>query len=117
MADDRDRDVWEDYRRNSARDDLSRGVGQGFGFGVGCVVAVLGVFAVGSLVLILIFAIGFGGGPSLGSLREECAVGDMASCDRLFFEAPFFSDDERFGDTCGDRTAPFQTRLCTQIFP
>ncbi len=117
MADDRDRDVWDEYRRHSASNDLSRGVGQGFGFGIGCVVAVIGIFGVGTLIFVLIFAIGFGGGPSFDTLRAECAAGDMESCDRLFLDSPIFSDDERFGATCGDRTEAGQLVSCTVLFP
>ena len=114
---DPDRDVWDEYRRRDARDDLSRGVGQGVGFGIGCVVAVIGLFAVGSLLLILVFAIGFGGGSSLGSLQDDCANGDMPACDRLFLESPIFSAEERFGASCGERVPLGQLVPCAQLFP
>lgn len=37
------------------------------------------------------------------SMRQECADGDMFSCDALYAYSPLGSDDEQFGWTCGDR--------------
>ncbi len=39
----------------------------------------------------------------LDALWDGCAGGDGQACDDLFFDSPFGSDYERFGDTCGDR--------------
>jgi hypothetical protein len=33
---------------------------------------------------------------------ELCADGDMVACDDLYFNAPFGSDEEAFGKSCGD---------------
>lgn len=33
---------------------------------------------------------------------ELCAGGDMVACDDLYFNAPFGSDEEAFGKSCGD---------------
>lgn len=33
---------------------------------------------------------------------ELCASGDMVACDDLYFNAPFGSDEEAFGKSCGD---------------
>lgn len=45
-------------------------------------------------------------GKELSTLREECAAGDMMACDQLYFEAPVGSEDEAFGNTCGERQLP-----------
>lgn len=45
-------------------------------------------------------------GKELSTLREECAAGDMMACDQLYFEAPLGSEDEAFGNTCGERQLP-----------
>ena len=39
----------------------------------------------------------------LDALWDRCAGGDGEACDDLYFESPFGSEYERFGDTCGDR--------------
>lgn len=44
------------------------------------------------------------GSAALGPHREACADGDMQACDTLYLESAFGSEDQRFGDTCGDRT-------------
>lgn len=41
------------------------------------------------------------GDVDLGALREGCEQGDLEACDDLWFQAPFGSDDETFGSTCG----------------
>ncbi|MDO5495565.1 MAG: hypothetical protein Q4G64_07625 [bacterium] len=41
----------------------------------------------------------------LDALWEDCAGGDMAACDLLYWESPINSHWEEFGDTCGG-TAP-----------
>ncbi|MEV7971690.1 DUF4190 domain-containing protein [Cellulomonas sp. NPDC089187] len=37
-------------------------------------------------------------------LRDECASGEMSSCDVLYLRADATNADEEFGATCGDRT-------------
>lgn len=44
-----------------------------------------------------------GDDPVLDVLWDACAGGDGQACDDLYFDSPFGSDYERFGDTCGDR--------------
>jgi hypothetical protein len=51
---------------------------------------------------------------TLDQLRRECADGYGASCDALFDEAPFGSDDERFGATCGGRS---REQRCVDVYP
>jgi hypothetical protein len=55
-------------------------------------------------------------GPTttLDQLRRECADGYGASCDALFDEAPFGSDDERFAATCGGRS---REQRCVDVYP
>lgn len=43
--------------------------------------------------------------PGLERLRSECAVGQMISCDTLFFFAAVGSEFEQFGFTCGGEIA------------
>ncbi|MBN1630434.1 MAG: hypothetical protein JW990_11765 [Thermoleophilia bacterium] len=47
----------------------------------------------------------YGDDASLDALWNQCANGDMASCDELAGSAPAGSRYEQFGNTCGDRTA------------
>jgi hypothetical protein len=46
----------------------------------------------------------YGDDPGLDRLWESCERGSMGACDRLFWDAPLFSDYEEFGLTCGGRT-------------
>ncbi|GAB2453634.1 DUF4190 domain-containing protein [Xylanimonas ulmi] len=46
---------------------------------------------------------GLGHDPVLDTLWDACEAGDMGACDELYMQAPFDSEYERFGDTCGDR--------------
>lgn len=39
-------------------------------------------------------------------LYQECSEGIMLSCDQLYFEAPVGSEEEAFGDTCGNTQNP-----------
>ncbi|WP_372595384.1 hypothetical protein, partial [Actinotalea sp.] len=43
----------------------------------------------------------YGDDPELDALWDACAAGDMVACDDLYFAAPFDSEYERFGDSCG----------------
>lgn len=45
----------------------------------------------------------YGDDPELDALWDECANGDGAACDQLYFQSPFDSAYEAFGDTCGNR--------------
>jgi hypothetical protein len=50
---------------------------------------------------------GGGEGPeTLEDLRDECADGDLAACDDLYFSADLGSDLEEFGSTCGGTMDP-----------
>jgi hypothetical protein len=46
------------------------------------------------------------GGPVPSGDYSACADGDMAACDRLYFDSDVGSDAESFGSTCGDRYSP-----------
>jgi hypothetical protein len=54
---------------------------------------------------------GYGDDAYLDDLWDECAAGDGAACDSLYYQSPFGSEYEDFGDTCGRRysqaDAPF----------
>lgn len=47
--------------------------------------------------------------PELGPLYNQCADGNMSSCDDLFMRSEFGSELEKFGDSCGGvgRTTTF----------
>ncbi len=51
----------------------------------------------------------------LTALRDECATGVYDSCDRLYWESPFDSDDEAFGETCGNRVEPGEVFSCAEL--
>jgi hypothetical protein len=55
----------------------------------------------------------YGDHPVLDALWEQCAAGDLQSCDDLWWMSPPGSDYERFGDTCGDRNRP--SGWCTEV--
>ncbi len=46
---------------------------------------------------------GYGDDPELDGLWDGCADEDWDACDQLYFQAPFLSEYETFGDTCGER--------------
>ncbi len=48
----------------------------------------------------------YGDDPALDALWDDCAAGDLAACDSLWFDAPFGSEYESFGDTCGGTQPP-----------
>ena len=43
------------------------------------------------------------GDPALDALFAACEGGDGAACDDLYFDSPFGSRYENFGNTCGNR--------------
>lgn len=43
----------------------------------------------------------YGDDPELDDLYDACDEGDLQACDDLFFDSPFGSEYEEFGDTCG----------------
>ena len=47
----------------------------------------------------------YGDDAYLDGLWDDCAAGDMSSCDALYLESPAGSVYEEFGDTCGGLTA------------
>ena len=49
-------------------------------------------------------AMSYGDSAHFDALWDECAAGNMASCDELYNDSPFGSEYEEFGDTCGGRT-------------
>jgi hypothetical protein len=57
----------------------------------------------------------FGDDPHLDSLWTACGQGDMASCDRLYYESGQGTKYEEYGDTCGYRNEP--SGLCTELYP
>jgi len=46
---------------------------------------------------------GYGDDPELDALYDACADGDGGACDDLYYQSPFGSDYEEFGNTCGGR--------------
>ena len=92
---------------------------QGFGFGIGCFLAGFVVLTVGGLILFAVISIGVGGGGAdLSELRTQCGQGDGGACDQLYLQAPFGSEDEAFGLSCGSRTIPFARAFgasCTEL--
>ncbi len=62
---------------------------------------------------------GLGDDPALDSLATSCYIGDMQSCDDLYFQADLDSAYEEYGSTCGYRLAPEEVfgRTCVVIFP
>lgn len=46
-----------------------------------------------------------GDDPELDRLWTACEDGDGGACDRLYYDAPFDTRYEQFGNTCGDRDA------------
>ncbi|MCL3860599.1 hypothetical protein [Actinotalea sp. K2] len=46
---------------------------------------------------------GYGDDPVLDVLWDACAAGDGQACDDLYFDSPWGSQYEEFGDTCGGR--------------
>lgn len=53
----------------------------------------------------------YGDDPELDTLWDQCAGGDLAACDSLWFDAPLGSEYESFGDTCGG-TRPSSSGGC-----
>jgi hypothetical protein len=51
----------------------------------------------------------------LAALRDECAAGGFESCDRLYWESPFDSEEEAFGETCGNRVEAGEVFSCTEL--
>jgi hypothetical protein len=43
----------------------------------------------------------YGDDPYLDSLWDDCAAGDLDSCDTLYYDSPFGSEYEGFGARCG----------------
>lgn len=53
----------------------------------------------------------YGDDPELDALWDKCEDGDGEACDDLYFNSPFGSEYEEFGDTCGGRR-PAGTVFC-----
>lgn len=49
----------------------------------------------------------YGDDPQLDQLWDDCAAGDGEACDDLYYESPFGSAYEAYGNTCGDRGFEF----------
>lgn len=45
----------------------------------------------------------YGVAVDLQAARDDCAAGDMLSCDMLYIYSEFGSAEEAFGDSCGSR--------------
>lgn len=54
----------------------------------------------------------YGDNAYLDELWDGCEAGDMAACDTLYFESPFGSQYEEFGDNCGTVGRPFIQLYC-----
>lgn len=50
----------------------------------------------------------YGDDPELDALWDACEDGDGKACDDLFFDSPFGSEYEEFGNTCGGRFEPYE---------
>ncbi len=46
---------------------------------------------------------GYGDDAELDALYDACAAGDGQACDDLYYQSPFGSEYEDFGNTCGGR--------------
>jgi hypothetical protein len=55
----------------------------------------------------------YGDDPELDALWDDCAAGDDMACDDLWLTAPFGSDYESFGSTCGERESSGQFGNCS----
>ncbi|MEO1062237.1 MAG: hypothetical protein AAFZ07_12525 [Actinomycetota bacterium] len=60
-------------------------------------------------------AFGYGDDPVLDALWDDCANGDGAACDDLYFDSPLGSAYETFGETCGDRVEAAAELCADQI--
>lgn len=49
----------------------------------------------------------YGDDPDLDALWDACADGFGGACDRLYYDSPFDTRYEQFGNTCGDRGLRF----------
>ncbi|WP_448058845.1 variant leucine-rich repeat-containing protein [Cellulomonas hominis] len=60
----------------------------------------------------------YGDDPVLDGLWDACSLGDMASCDELYWESSFDTDYEQFGGTCGGLLVADETvyGTCTQQY-
>lgn len=57
----------------------------------------------------------YGDDAYLDALWDACANGDADACDRLYFESPFDSQYEVFGDTCGLRFESGHGEFCVDV--
>jgi hypothetical protein len=55
----------------------------------------------------------YGDDPYLDGLWDDCAAGDMGSCDSLYVEAPYGSAYEEFGGSCGGYVEDPWSGFCT----
>lgn len=84
--------------------------------------AVVGVLAVVAVVVLVVLdadpPYDYGDDDRLDALWDQCAVGDLASCDQLFVESAVESLYEEFAFTCGYRTGgPVEGGCVTLPFP
>lgn len=56
----------------------------------------------------------YGDDPALDALWDDCAAGDMAACDELYWSSPVGSDYEDFGENCGTAGLPADQIFCDQ---
>lgn len=54
----------------------------------------------------------YGDDAYLDELWDNCDAGDMAACDTLYFDSPFGSDYEEFGNNCGTKGRPITQFFC-----
>lgn len=55
----------------------------------------------------------YGDDPELDALWDGCQAGDGQACDDLYFDSPFGSRYEQFGNTCGDRGFELE---CAEVY-
>lgn len=56
----------------------------------------------------------YGDDPDLDNLWDSCFEGDWSDCDELYLQAPFDSEYEWFGGTCGALIG-FDELFCTEV--
>ena len=57
----------------------------------------------------------YGDDPTLDALWDACEAGDGAACDDLYSQAPYDSEYERFGQSCGNRQPDDNLDWCEDL--
>jgi hypothetical protein len=50
-------------------------------------------------------AMTYGDDPALDQLWDRCEAGELSACTELYYDSPWGSDYEEFGETCGQRVS------------